>query len=186
MHAWFAMTAGILLIGCQMPASARVVHSTNTLVENIRSADRYLFGYVRWASVGAFGYGKPFVFNYEIKQPDGRAIQVCSLFPFQVGQNVLLVMKAHEEESPKGCASQSLFIPPERFDTFLYPSFRGVDEGADWIAIPSEEVIEVGCKVRSRDFDIAVTDAAKKAITQDPYVLPARHFINWQDLKKCL
>ncbi|QND80539.1 hypothetical protein H4W19_01655 [Pseudoxanthomonas mexicana] len=178
--------SGLFLLAVCGSAEATIVRSDTTLVGTINGADKYVLGYVRWSAVGAFGYGKPFLFNYQIAVDGGQAILVCSHAPLIIGQKALVVIKQHEETAPVGCAKGATFIPMGRLDTFMYPVSSALDKERDWIAIPPALNQEVGCKVQTLDYDLNVKDGAGKSTRDYAAALSSSRFVLWQDLRKCL
>lgn len=152
----------------------------------IKAADKHLFGYVRWSAVGAFGYGRPFLFNYEIATEGAKPVIVCSQTPLTIGQKALVVIKKHEQPAPVGCSKGSIYIPMGRLDTFIYPASSALDRTRDWIALPPAVDQDFGCKVQTLDYEATSKDGAGKATDDYAAALSASRFVLWQDLRKCL
>lgn len=176
----------LLLLGVSAHAGASTVRSDESLVGTIKAADKHLFGYVRWSAVGAFGYGRPFLFNYEIATEGAKPVIVCSQTPLTIGQKALVVIKKHEQPAPVGCSKGSIYIPMGRLDTFIYPASSALDRTRDWIALPPAVDQDFGCKVQTLDYEAISKDGAGKATDDYAAALSASRFVLWQDLRKCL
>lgn len=181
-----AVLSVLLLLGVHGQAGPSTVRSDESLVGTIKVADKHAFGYVRWSAVGGFGYGKPFLFNYEIAVEGGQAILVCTHVPLTIGQKALVALKKHEEPAPVGCAKGTTFVPMGRLDTFIYPASSALDRKRDWVALPPAVDQELGCNAQTLDYDVTPKDASGKVTYDYAAALSARRFVLWQDLRKCL
>ncbi len=159
--------------------------ATKTMKQRVADAEFYGLGQARWGAVAETGYGHAILFNYSVLF-EGKEKLICTGASLAPGQSALFVIKATDVKRPKGCADNSIFVPSERFDTFVYLAFDNLLDDKRWISLPPASRQDLGCKNVSLLHYEGKAKDEKGRILSDAGIAPPYKYFLWSDFVACL